>query len=58
MKVLLVNKYLYARAGAETALLHTRDLLLANGHEVIDFAMTHPENLPSRYEEFFAPGRS
>src|ERR1700744_4592436 len=58
MKVLLVNKYLYSRAGAETALLHTRDLLLANGHEVIDFAMTHPENLPTRYDAFFAPSRS
>ena len=58
MKILLVNKYLYSRAGAETALLHTRDLLLANGHEVIDFAMTHPDNFSSRYEEFFAPGRS
>jgi glycosyltransferase involved in cell wall biosynthesis len=58
VKVLLVNKYLYSRAGAETALLHTRDLLLANGHEVIDFAMTHPENLSSRYEGFFAPSRS
>jgi glycosyltransferase involved in cell wall biosynthesis len=58
VKILLVNKYLYSRAGAETALLHTRDLLLANGHEVIDFAMTHPENLPSRYERFFAPARS
>jgi glycosyltransferase involved in cell wall biosynthesis len=58
VKVLLVNKYLYPRAGAETALLHTRDLLLAHGHEVIDFAMTHPENLPSRYDGFFAPSRS
>ncbi len=58
MKILLVNKYLYSRAGAETALLHTRDLLLANGHEVIDFAMTHPENLPTRYDAFFAPSRS
>jgi glycosyltransferase involved in cell wall biosynthesis len=58
MRILLANKFFHARAGAETSFLHTRALLEAHGHEVIDFAMTHEANLASPYESFFAPERS
>ena len=58
MRVLLINKYLYPRAGAETAYLHTRDLLKSRGHDVIDFAMDDPQNLPSEHASHFAPARS
>lgn len=58
MRVLLVNKFFRPGAGAETSFLQTRRLLLERGHDVIDFAMRHEENLPSPYESFFAPRRS
>jgi glycosyltransferase involved in cell wall biosynthesis len=56
--VLQVNKFFHPRAGAETAFLKTRTLLRERGHDVIDYAMRHPANLPSPYERFFAPARS
>jgi glycosyltransferase involved in cell wall biosynthesis len=56
--VLQVNKFFHPRAGAETAFLQTRELLSANGHEVVDFAMRHPANLASPYERYFAPPRA
>lgn len=58
VRVLLVNKFFHPRAGAETSFLQTRQLLLDQGNEVIDFAMQHEANLPSPYEAFFAPRRS
>lgn len=58
MRVLHVNKFFHPRAGAETSFLQTRRLLLERGHEVLDFAMRHPENLHSPYEAHFAPFRS
>jgi glycosyltransferase involved in cell wall biosynthesis len=58
MKVLLVNKFFYPRAGAETAFFHTRDLLRAHGHNVVDFGMQDPQNVPSEQGVFFAPARS
>ena len=58
MRILQVNKFFHPRAGAETAFLQTRDLLSAQGHDVIDFAMRHPDNFPSPYASFFAPERS
>lgn len=58
VRVLVVNKFFHPRAGAETSFLQTRRLLLDRGHEVIDFAMQHRANLPSPYEQFFAPNRS
>ncbi len=57
MRILQVNKFFHPRDGAETAFLQTRDLLRAEGHDVIDFAMRHADNLPSPYESFFAPER-
>ena len=55
---MLVNKFFHPRAGAETAFLETRRLLLGRGHDVIDFAMRHEANQPSPYETFFACERS
>jgi glycosyltransferase involved in cell wall biosynthesis len=56
--VLQINKFFHPRAGAETAFLQTRELLREHGHEVVDFAMRHPDNLASPYERYFAPARS
>ena len=57
MRILQIHKFFYPHAGSETVLFHTRDLLIRNGHEVVDFAMEHPENLASPYQQFFAPRR-
>lgn len=43
MRVLMANKYLYARAGAETYMLTVASELLARGHTVGFFGMAHPE---------------
>lgn len=53
MKILMVNKYFYRRAGAETVFFQERDFLLRQGHEVCDFSMQHPQNCASPYAEFF-----
>src|SRR4029078_12049724 len=44
MRILMANKYLYARAGAETYMLTVASELKARGHEVAFFGMAHPEN--------------
>jgi glycosyltransferase involved in cell wall biosynthesis len=58
MIVLQVNKFFHPRAGAETAFLQTRALLREHGHDVVDFAMQHPANLPSADARYFTPARS
>jgi glycosyltransferase involved in cell wall biosynthesis len=57
MRVLQIHKFFYPHAGSETVLFHTRDLLAQNGHEVVDFAMEHPKNVESAYDDLFAPRR-
>lgn len=58
MRVLQVNKFFFPNAGAETAFFQTRALLEASGHEVVDFAMEDPRNVPSPTARHFAPNRS
>jgi glycosyltransferase involved in cell wall biosynthesis len=57
MRVLQIHKFFYPHAGSETVLFHTRELLASHGHEVIDFAMEHPNNVASPYSGHFAPRR-
>lgn len=45
MKILMVNKYLYPRAGAETYMISLAKELLLAGHEVAFFGMDHPQNI-------------
>lgn len=44
MKILMVNKFLYPKGGAEVYLLRLGAHLTALGHEVEYFGMAHPEN--------------
>ena len=44
LRILMANKYLYARAGAETYMLSVAAELRARGHHVAFFGMAHPEN--------------
>jgi glycosyltransferase involved in cell wall biosynthesis len=53
MRILLANKFLYPKGGAEVSMLETAQLLKRKGHEVVFFAMQHPDNIPSVEEAFF-----
>ena len=58
MKIVLVNKFYYRRAGAEAYLLDLEALLIAAGHEVAIFATNHPETLPSKWSGYFVDAPS
>lgn len=53
MKILLVNKFFYLKGGAEASFFETAKLLKSKGHEVIFFAMEHPDNFSSCYAKYF-----
>jgi glycosyltransferase involved in cell wall biosynthesis len=55
VRVLNVNKFHYRRAGAETAYFQLARLLEEHGHEVVPFAMRHPENEPTPWDRYFPP---
>lgn len=44
MKILLINKFLFSKGGAETSMLTTGKILAAHDHEVVYWGMEHPEN--------------
>lgn len=54
-RVLLVNKFYYPRGGDCVVVLNTEALLRENGVETQVFAMEYPQNLPSHYQDQFAP---
>ncbi len=54
MRILMVQTFFYYRGGDSTYMLNLSRLLEEKGHEVIHFAMRHPQNLPSPYEKYFA----
>lgn len=45
MKILMVNKFLYPKGGAETYVLKLGKILQDQGHEVQYFGMEHPKNV-------------
>jgi glycosyltransferase involved in cell wall biosynthesis len=53
MKILQINKFFYRRGGAEAYMLDLSAYLRAQGHEVIEFSMQHPNNLASPYSHYF-----
>lgn len=53
MKVLMVNKFYYPVGGPEVLILKLEDSLTKHGHEVIPFAMQHPDNWPSEWSDYF-----
>jgi glycosyltransferase involved in cell wall biosynthesis len=54
MRILIANTFHYYRGGDCVYAFSLSELLRQVGnHEVINFAMKHPFNLPSRYSEFF-----
>ena len=55
MKILLVNKFFFPKGGAETVFFQEREFLRRSGHDVVDFSMRHPANIPSPYKDYFIP---
>ena len=53
MKILEINKFFYARRGAELHFLDVTLLLEKSGHDVAVFSMQHPENKVSKWEQYF-----
>jgi glycosyltransferase involved in cell wall biosynthesis len=51
--LLSINNYHYLRGGAETVFFAHNSLLREAGWTVVPFAMKHPRNLPSPYDEYF-----
>ena len=45
MKILLVNKFLYPKGGAETYVLKLGDMLQRRGHQVAYFGLDNPKNV-------------
>ena len=58
MKILQANKFFFANGGSETVMFQERDYLLANGHQVVDFAMQDSRNFASHYANYFVNNRS
>jgi glycosyltransferase involved in cell wall biosynthesis len=54
MRILIPNTYYYLRGGDCTYAFGLTELLQSKGHEVIPFAMHHPNNFESPYSEYFA----
>ena len=53
MKVLLINKYNFIKGGSEIYTFGLKDMLIEDGHEVIDFSMKSLKNQYSKYSDYF-----
>ncbi len=53
MKIIQANKFYFLRGGAERYMLDLSDWLRTQGHEVVPFAMEHPQNLETPFSGFF-----
>ncbi len=54
MRILQINKFFYRRGGAEAVFFDTIRGLRERGHEISEFSMVSPDNLPSDYSAYFA----
>jgi len=53
MKVLAANKYYFVKGGAERYFFELARILSSRGHEVVPFAMAHPQNEPTAFAKHF-----
>jgi glycosyltransferase involved in cell wall biosynthesis len=51
--LLSINNYYYRRGGAEVVFLEQNRLFEEVGWQVVPFAMQHPNNLPSEWQDYF-----
>ena len=54
MKIITASKFYYKRGGLESYLFKITNILQNNGHEIIPFSTTYPENLKTDYNDYFA----
>jgi glycosyltransferase involved in cell wall biosynthesis len=52
--LLSINNYYYRRGGAEVVFLEQNHLFEEIGWQVVPFAMQHPQNLASAWQDYFA----
>jgi glycosyltransferase involved in cell wall biosynthesis len=57
-RVLVAHKFFFPHGGIERHLFDLRGLLGRHGHEVVDFSMVDPRNLPSPYARHFVSNRN
>ncbi|HEX6791981.1 MAG TPA: glycosyltransferase, partial [Candidatus Krumholzibacteria bacterium] len=57
MIILQANKFFHERGGSERYLFALSRALASRGHEVLHFAMAHPDNAPSPQGRYFVPQR-
>ena len=55
MRIVLAHKFYRPVGGTEEFIRQLTQLLEAAGHEVVPFAMAHPDNWPSPYQRYFVP---
>lgn len=55
MRIVLAHKFYRDVGGTEEFVRQVTRLLESGGHEVVPFAMAHPDNWPSPYEKYFVP---
>lgn len=53
MKILEINKFHFAKGGADKHFLDLIELLKSKGHDVAVFSMLHPKNRKSNWEKYF-----
>ena len=55
MRIVVASKFWYLRGGLERVMFDEVELLTGAGHEVAAFSTTHPSNVASPWEHYFAP---
>jgi len=55
--ILQANKFFHEKGGSERYMFALSRALGARGHEIVDFSMHDPKNLPSRYSRHFVSHR-
>lgn len=53
MRILEINKFYFAKGGADRHFLDLVELLKSKGHDVAVFSMLHPKNHKSDWEKYF-----
>ncbi|MEI6511104.1 MAG: glycosyltransferase family 4 protein [Candidatus Uhrbacteria bacterium] len=53
MRIIQANKFYFLKGGAERYMLDLSAWLESQGHEILPFAMQHPQNLPATTSQFF-----
>ena len=57
MKIIMANKFFFAKGGAETVYFQERDFLRSSGVQVVDFSMLDARNQPSEFVGDFVESR-